>query len=78
MIIYVHCPYCNGMIEIVSINCAIFRHGINKKNNTQIDPHSSKQICNDLINNNSIYGCGKPFKLININNEYLAIKCDYI
>ena len=29
----------------------------------QIDPHACKEICDNLVKNNEIYGCGKPFKL---------------
>jgi len=77
-IIVVECPHCNLLIEIDEINCAIFRHGILKKNNKQINPHASKQECDNYINNNMIIGCGKPFKLVSENNEHKAVICDYI
>ena len=47
-IFYINCPYCNCLIEICEINCGIFRHAIYKHNGQQIDPHSQKEICNDL------------------------------
>ena len=85
-IIYVSCPHCDNLVEIniAEINCAIFRHGIYKKTMEQIDPHASKEICDSLVNNNEIFGCGKPFKLFCNKNptnnkvEYYAEKCDYI
>ena len=69
------CPYsdCNIAIEIVEINCAIFRCGIHK-NGQQIDPHLSKEECDKLKQNNKIWGCGRPFKLVN----GILLQCDYI
>lgn len=78
--IVVICPHCNCNILIYEkeINCAIFRHAIYKNNFTQINPHTTKEECEKLINSNKIIGCGKPFKLEKINNNYVAIDCDYI
>jgi hypothetical protein len=81
--IIVTCPHCNNQVLIEHLNCKIFRHGMLKSNNTQINPHASKIDCDDYINNNLIYGCGKPFKIIeiineNINNEFQAVICEYI
>ena len=46
----------------------------------QIPPHTSELICNKLIADNLIWGCGKPFRLL-LNTdgqaEY-AVKCGYI
>ena len=50
----------------------------------QIDPHASKEICDNLVKNNEIYGCGKPFKLFYNRNptnnvvSFYAEICDYI
>jgi len=74
----VSCPHCTGSIEVEQINCGIFRHGVLKSNNSQINPHSSKEICEDLINNNLIYGCGKPFKIEMINEKIEISTCEYI
>ena len=57
------CPHC----KIVEVNCAIFRCGIYK----QIPPHLSKE-CDAIVD--KIYGCGKPFCLVNGKLE----PCDYI
>lgn len=45
-----YCPYpdCNIGVEIIEINCAIFRCGIYKNNGTQINPHLSKEECDKL------------------------------
>jgi hypothetical protein len=75
------CPHCKEVVIIEEINCSIFRHGIYKHNLQQIDPHLNKIKCDELINNNEIYGCGKPFLIKNINtstNEWISEVCDYI
>jgi hypothetical protein len=72
------CPHCKNSFIVEKINCAIFRHAVYKNSGKQIDPHASQELCNQLIITEQIYGCGKPMKVIQINNEYLAIECDYI
>jgi RNA-binding protein YhbY len=72
------CPHCKESIIIEEINCAIFRHAVLKINNQQINPHSSKDICDDLIEKKLIYGCGKPFQLIKKDNKLEAVICEYI
>ena len=74
----VQCPHCNDYIYIEKLNCSIFRHGVIKSTNKQIDPHLSKEICEKLVKKNLIYGCGKPFKIENVNNVYTPVICDYI
>ena len=77
----VYCPSCKIPVAIkeTEINCAIFRHGVLKSTNKQIDPHATKETCYELIINNKIYGCGKPFKLCkNKRNSWVAVKCGYI
>lgn len=78
MSFYIECPHCGFMVEILAINCGIFRHGVLKNNNQQINPHGSKVYCDDLIQKDLIYGCGKPFQLIKKNDTYSAITCAYI
>ena len=72
------CPHCDEYVEILELNCKIFRHGILKSNNTQMNPHASEEECNFLIVNNLIYGCGKPFRIETIDNIMKPFKCDYI
>jgi hypothetical protein len=74
----VKCPHCNELIIIEKINCAIFRHGILKTNGKQICPHSSREMCEYYLSNNLIYGCGKPFKIIDKNGILEAEICEYI
>jgi hypothetical protein len=78
MELIVECPNCGGTIEILEINCGIFRHGILIETMEQINPHAPEDYCIDLINKNLIYGCGKPFQLILENSQYKIIKCNYI
>jgi hypothetical protein len=72
------CPHCQDYIIIEKLNCGIFRHGILISNGQQINPHASKEMCDDLFKKNLIYGCGKPFQLVIIENEWKPIICDYI
>ena len=72
------CPHCNNYVLIEKINCGIFRHGTLKSNNTQINPHASKEECEHFINNGLIYGCGKPFKIIQENDKFIIEICEYI
>tara|TARA_B100001093_G_C26637092_1_gene931451 strand:- start:736 stop:981 length:246 start_codon:yes stop_codon:yes gene_type:complete len=74
------CPHCNDYVLIYKkeFNCKIFRHAYYRDSYKQIDPHMKKDICIKLLKEDLIYGCGKPFKLIEHNNEYILEKCDYI
>lgn len=72
---YVNCPHCNILIEVLQLNCKIFRCGIYKNTFQQIDPHLPKKVCDELKSKDLIYGCGKPFF---VNENYESIVCDYI
>ena len=75
----IKCPHCNDYIFIEELNCKIFRHGVFISNGKQIDAHSSKEECDFFISNNLIYGCGKPFKIIEDNEKnYRSVICEYI
>ena len=39
-----------------------------------MNPHLGQADCEELIKNDMIYGCGKPFRIVN--DE--AIVCEYI
>lgn len=78
MNIYIICPHCDCIVEIESVNCGIFRHGIYKSSYKQIDAHMPKELCEKIIIEKLIYGCGKPFRIIFNNEKYNAIPCDYI
>ena len=75
-----NCPHCQELIitYISEIGCGIFRHGYNIKTSQQLDPHTSKDICQQLENDPNIIGCCKAYKIINNNSNYVIEICDYI
>ena len=75
MNLIVNCPHCNDFIIIEELNCRIFRHATYKNSGLQINPHASKEECDQLIANDLIFGCGKPFRINDDNNIEI---CDYI
>ena len=74
----IECPHCNEHIIIEQLNCCIFRHGVFIKDGNQINPHEKKELCDLYVKENLIYGCGKPFIIVNKENKLVAEKCDYI
>ena len=68
------CPHCSGEIQILAINCNVFRHAQYKSNGEQINPHASKEVCDLLIKEGLVNGCAKPFQIIN----GTITKCDYV
>lgn len=70
----INCPNCDISIEILALNCKIFRCGILKSTYLQIGPHTDKQTCDYLKEKDLIYGCGKPFMIV----DNKAVTCDYI
>ena len=77
--IIVKCPHCELLVQtlIKEFNCKIFRHGVFKLNLTQIDPHLSKEGCDELKGKDLIYGCGKPYELVKKENDWIAVACEY-
>ena len=51
-----HCKHI-VVVNRKDINCAIFRHAILRENGEQIDPHSSKEICDNLVNAGKVWLC---------------------
>jgi hypothetical protein len=78
--IVVSCPHCKDsiLIYLKELNCRIFRHGILKSTHKQLDPHLDKKECDLLFTKNLIYGCGRPFRIIQQDNVYVSEVCDYI
>ena len=76
---FIECPHCKTTIEILELNCCIFRCGVYKDTLEQINPHLGKEECDRLDQEGLIYGCGKPFQIImDENNTYQVIICGYI
>ena len=75
-VFYFDCPNCQSLCQVSKseIHCKIFRHGIFKKTFQQIPPHSTKEECDTFIQNNEIWGCGKPFYF----DGNVIQQCDYI
>jgi hypothetical protein len=65
------CPTCGIGIEIISVNCGIFRCGVYKSTGVQIDPHMPKVQCDAI--KDQIYGCATPFKWV----DGKLVKCGY-
>ena len=77
---YISCPHCEQIFEIIEINCGIFRCGVYISTNEQINPHLGKEDCDQLVKNNLIYGCGKPFQIVadQDGKQYQVLICDYV
>ena len=75
-----NCPYCNGKIIIneSDINCGIFCHAVYKSNLEPINPHSSKEECEKLLKEKSIFGCAGPFQIKKENDKFKIEKCGFI
>ena len=77
--LFIECPHCNCITYIEHINCRIFRHAVYKHTNEPIPPHSPQKVCEMLVEEGRVWGCGKPFKLEpQENGEFVAVVCDYI
>lgn len=83
-IMIVLCPHCKDTVIIEQLNCCIFRHGVFKDSGQQISPHAPKLECDNLFENNLIFGCSKPFQIVkdetdpsNIQKMKVVI-CEYI
>lgn len=70
MSLILECPWCGVLVEIIEINCGIFRHGNDMAGN-QLPPHADEAFC--LANNDPAKGCGKPIRL----TENTLIKCGF-
>jgi|TARA_Y100000389_G_C17446682_1_gene512058 hypothetical protein len=78
------CPHCELFIQVLKTEtrCCVFRHGAYKSDvNEQVPPHTAKNICEQLLKDDKVYGCCCPFYFCkdndNINNS-VVIMCDYI
>ena len=72
------CPHCLGTIQVMKneVNCRIFRHAVYKNTYQPVNPHLPKTECDQLVAENKVIGCCKPFR---INTRELSVeKCDYI
>lgn len=72
------CPHCNMWVEIVEINCGIFRHGVYKQTGIQMPPHAPRAQCDDAVTGDLIWGCGRPFEIYTDGVEKKIRSCDYV
>jgi len=72
------CPQCNDPVLIEQINCGIFRHAVMKETGQQIDPHSPEAVCLELLKQDRIWGCGKPFQIVKEESGWVVRCCDYL
>lgn len=68
---YFICPNCQGLVEIIEVNCGIFRHAIYKDGNP-VNPHMTQAEYEK--NKDKILGCGLPFQFFNGS----LVKCAWI
>ncbi len=73
---YFNCPNCNSICQVhkTDIKCGIFRHAVYKKDLSFVNPHASKEECENLKNSDIVYGCAKPFMF----DGNSVKKCGYI
>lgn len=66
------CPHCQQWMEIVQLNCKIFRHG-------NLPPHSKKEVCDRYGSDPALPGCGGPFRVTRSQDGQLSVNsCGYI
>ena len=73
------CPYadCGVTVEIIELNCRIFRCGVLKATGQQIPPHAPKEECDGYVRDGLIYGCGRPFRVDGENPDFSSHSCGY-
>jgi hypothetical protein len=73
------CLHCEGTIIVHrnELNCRIFRHGVFKANQEQMNPHCPKEECDRLVAENLIIGCGKPFRVEGEGVDAKVVVCGY-
>jgi hypothetical protein len=63
-IFYFNCPHCSLLCEVPrsEIRCTIFRHANFKDGMKFVPPHADKKTCDEWVEKDLVYGCGKPFR----------------
>ena len=70
--IFAQCPHCERWLEVIQLNCRIFRHG-------NLPPHAPKAVCDAYARNPRNPGCGKPFRVVKgQQGKPKLIKCGYV
>lgn len=82
--IIVPCPHCQHDIIVAkrAIRCGVFRHGVYKATGRPIAPHTKKELCEQLVAEDKVYGCAKPFRIVVDKSsepwKYTTEVCGYI
>lgn len=80
------CPHCNlpTQVLIAELACRIFRHAsyFEQKNDfriptNQVDPHLPQEQCEQLVREDRVIGCCKPFEIIVDGDIYKVQTCEY-
>lgn len=76
------CLHCQEpfVISHNEFNCRILRHGVYKHNLQPINPHATKEECDALLRDGTIYGCAGPLQIVASTSEstlYCLRICDY-
>lgn len=71
-----NCPYCNGgiVVDRKDVNCGIFRHAL-FKDGGPVNPHALKEELERI--REKINGCGQPFKITLMEDNFKIEKCGY-
>jgi len=75
------CPHCQDFVIVLKseLNCKIFRHAVYKDTYQPINPHASQAVCQQLLSSNKVYGCAKPFNVVQLPNDTYQVQvCAYI
>ena len=74
------CPQCQDFIMVKDneLNCRIFRHGVYKDTFQPINPHAPQSLCQQLLVADQIYGCGRPFQIVDRQGQLYSQCCPYI
>jgi len=75
--LFVNCPHCDLLLEIIELNCKKFVCGVYRSDYLQIPPHMSKKECVKLMESRLIWGCGHPFILVESDQKWIAIESEY-
>ena len=66
------CPHCDAWMEIIQLNCKIFRHGM-------LNPHAPKPVCDAYRADPRKPGCGGPFRVLaDKDGQLKVVPCGYI
>ena len=77
------CLHCHEpfVVSHNDFNCRILRHGVYKHNLQPINPHATKEECDTLLRDGTIYGCAGPLQITassSASSSYDIRICDYI